>query len=60
MQERTFQLLGLLGFILSGVFFTAAGLKSGDLLTLAGSLVWILACLIWLVPVLRPRTPKGG
>ncbi len=35
MQERHYQIAGLLGFIL------------------AGSVVWIISCIIWLIPLLK-------
>jgi hypothetical protein len=37
--ERTSQLLGLAGFILAGFVFVAAGVRSGDPLTVIGSVL---------------------
>lgn len=51
MDEKRCQLLGLLGFILSGAFFSLSALRHGDILAFIGSLLWIVACLIWLLPM---------
>jgi hypothetical protein len=44
------ELLALGGFCVSGLFFIVAGLKSGDVLTVLGSVVWIASCLCWMLP----------
>lgn len=54
MNERVFQLLGLAGFIAAGFVFIAVGVRASDPLTVIGSVIWILACLIWMVPLVRP------
>ena len=54
MDERRYQLAGLIGFIIAGLFFVAVGFRLGDALTIIGSAVWIAACIVWLIPVLRP------
>lgn len=54
MDERFYQLVGLVGFIIAGLFFVAVGVRLGDALTIVGSLVWIAACVVWLIPALRP------
>ena len=46
-------MLGLIGFVLSGLMFTAAGVRSGDPWTIIGSTLWILSCLIWMIPLVR-------
>jgi len=55
MEGRTSQILGLIGFIASGLFFTASAIRTGDELTVIGSFVWIGACIVWLVPLIRRR-----
>ncbi len=57
MHERHFQLIGLSGFIIAGVVFVASGVRSGDELTIAGSVVWTVACLVWMIPLLRTDEP---
>lgn len=55
MRDETYQLLGLIGFILSGVIYTIVGVLAGDVLTVVGSLVWTVACFFWMVPLLRSK-----
>ncbi len=39
MDEKRFQIIGLVGSIIAGFIFTAAGLNIGDTLTVLGSVV---------------------
>lgn len=55
MTDDHYQLAGLIGFIIAGLIFVAVGVRFGDGLTIAGSVVWIISCLIWMVPVLRKK-----
>ena len=59
MNDNAFQVVGLVGFIGSGVIFSASGIRHDDWLTLSGSVLWIAACLIWLVPLVRGRGQSG-
>lgn len=54
MDERLCQLLGLIGFIIAGFVFIAAGINFGDPLTISGSVIWVIACFIWMIPLVRP------
>ena len=54
-----FELFGLIGFFISGLIFIVAGLRSGDDLAVSGSIVWTVACLLWLVPVLSLGNSQG-
>ncbi len=53
MDERHYQLVGLIGFIIAGLFFIAVGIRLGDTLTIIGSVVWIASCVVWLIPALK-------
>ncbi len=53
MSERTAHVLGWALFVVSALCFTAASLRAGDALALAGSLVFLAACFVFLVPLLR-------
>jgi len=53
-----FELIGLICFFISGLFFIMAGIRSEDLLSTIGSIVWTFACLLWFIPVLSRRNPK--
>lgn len=55
MSDENYQLLGLIGFVVSGAFFLVSGLQTGDVLTIGGSVAWMLACMGWAVPLQRAR-----
>lgn len=55
LQDNDYQLIGLIGFILAGFIFIAVGIRSGDVLTVLGSVVWTVSCLIWMIPFVRSR-----
>ncbi|CAA9384279.1 hypothetical protein AVDCRST_MAG94-5056 [uncultured Leptolyngbya sp.] len=50
-RELKFQLWGWFLFIASASFFTASSLRSGDLLSLVGSLFFLGACIVSLIPL---------
>ena len=61
MSEHTSQLLGLIGVILAGFVFVAVGVRAGDVLTVVGSVLWIVSCLIWMAPIVRRSSlGRGG
>ena len=49
-KDWQLEVLALFGFCASGVIFVIAGLRSGDMLTVFGSIVWIISCICWLLP----------
>ncbi len=55
MDENDYQIIGLVGFIFAGLIFIAAGINFDDPLTILGSVVWVLSCLVWLIPLLRSK-----
>lgn len=55
MNEKRCQLIGLIGFIIAGFVFIAVGINFGDTLTIVGSVIWVISCLIWLIPLVRPQ-----
>jgi len=58
MKTFYFELIGLIGFFISGLIFIVAGLRSGDYLAVSGSIVWTVACLLWLIPVISRRNSQ--
>lgn len=50
MSEKTSQFLGLIGFIIAGILFVIIGIRDDDWLVIAASMVWNVACMIWLIP----------
>ena len=55
MPEDIYQIVGLVGFIASGGLFLVSGLRTGDGLLVAGCVVWMIACCVWLVPLIQRR-----
>lgn len=52
---KKIDIAGLAGFSVSGLFFVISSLRTGDPYSLAGSIVWIVSCLGWIVALLRTR-----
>ena len=48
--ERKCQLWGWVLFITSSVFYGAASIRTGDLLGILGSLFFLVACFVFLIP----------
>lgn len=48
-----YQLWGWILFVFSALFFIATSLRAGDLLGLAGGLLFLLACFVFLVPLVH-------
>ena len=53
MRQQRWILAGWLLFIVSALFFIAASWRAGDMLALLGGVFFLLACIVFLVPVLR-------
>ena len=56
-KERKYNLFGWVLFVISAFFFIAASLKTGDPLGLAGGLLFLAACGLFLVPLGAGRRP---
>ena len=50
---RRTDLWGWILFLLCAVVYTAVGVRNGDLLMTTGSVLFLAACLLFLVPYLR-------
>ena len=55
MDERRYQIMGLLGFIAAGIVFIASGINFGDGLTIFGSVIWVLSCIVWMIPLVKSK-----
>ena len=53
--ELKFQLWGWALFILSAGIFVAASIRAGDILSLLGSLFFLFACFLFLIPLVIRR-----
>jgi len=57
MSIGTLPLIGWVFFLASSVGFTVSSYQSGDLAALAGSVLFLVGCLLFLVPT-RPAVAK--
>lgn len=57
-MERNAEVLGLIGFTISGLLFVVSALRSGDAVALAGSVVWILSCLWWIASTVQKHRKR--
>ena len=52
-QENKQHLVGWTLFVLCAIFFIASSLKNGDTLTFIGSVIFLIACMVFLVPLFK-------
>ena len=57
MRNTTFNLIGWILFVLSALGFITSSLRSGDMAALFGAVLFLAACLIFLIPFFR-RDPQ--
>jgi len=58
-KEHRINLAGWWLFVISALFFIGASLRAGDMLGLFGSLFFLVACFVFLLPyALRARAEK--
>lgn len=50
-RERKFHLWGWILFIICAAFFIAASIKDDNALTLIGSIIFLVACVVFLIPL---------
>ena len=55
-RNLKFELWGWILFILCAGFFIASGIKNQDLFSLIGSIIFLIACLAFIIPLMT----KGG
>ena len=58
-QEIKYQLAGWILFIICAIFFIASSLKNGDTLTFIGSIIFLIACIVFLIPLLKTIKKNG-
>ncbi|WP_419659170.1 hypothetical protein [Desulfosarcina variabilis] len=56
--EIKIQLFGWILFIICALLFMAASLKNQDVLTFAGSLIFLVACIVFLIPLVKRLAKK--
>ncbi len=52
-QEIKYHLAGWVLFVICAIFFIASSLKNHDTLTFLGSVVFLIACIVFLIPLAR-------
>lgn len=53
MNELKFQFWGWILFVICAILFTASGVRARDLLTTAASLIFLMACIVFMIPLVR-------
>jgi hypothetical protein len=48
-------LLGWLVFLVSALFFLLSGVRNGDVMAITGSALFLFACVLFILPLLRER-----
>ena len=54
-RERKFHLWGWILFVVCAGFFIASAAEANNILGLAGSIIFLVACLVFIVPLLIRR-----
>jgi heme/copper-type cytochrome/quinol oxidase subunit 4 len=57
-QEIKYQITGWILFILCAIFFIVASLKNQDYLTLIGSVIFLMACIVFFIQLIRKTKNK--
>ncbi len=53
-EEKNYHILGWVLFIVCAAFFIISSLLNKDIWTFAGSIVFLAACIVFLIPLLKP------
>lgn len=54
-KEIKYQLAGWVLFVICSLFFIASSLKNNDVLTFIGGTIFLIACIVFIIPLLRPN-----
>ena len=54
-QEIKYQLVGWILFVICAIFFIASGLKNHDVLAFIGGVIFLISCIVFLIPLVRPN-----
>ncbi|MCD6486104.1 MAG: hypothetical protein J7K35_02085 [Syntrophobacterales bacterium] len=58
-QETKYQLAGWILFVICAIFFIASSLKNHDLLAFAGGVIFLIACIVFLIPLVGSNKKSG-
>ena len=56
-EKARIQLLGWVLFILCAIFFLASGIKNQDVLAIIGSVIFLIACIVFMLPLMEAKQP---
>ncbi len=59
-RERKFHLWGWLLFLVCAGFFIASAVSNGDTLGLIGSIIFLVGCVVFIIPLLVRENQDGG
>lgn len=54
-RERIFQIWGWLLFVVGVIFFILASIEARSLTTFIGSVLFLIGCIVFMVPLVRPK-----
>jgi len=54
-QTNRYHIIGWVLFIICAIFFMASSLKNNDIWTFTGSIIFLAACVVFLIPLLKPN-----
>lgn len=58
--EIKYQLSGWILFIICAIFFLASSLKNQDVLTFIGSVIFLIACIVFIIPLVSSTNEKSS
>ncbi|MBT8350502.1 MAG: cytochrome oxidase subunit III [Deltaproteobacteria bacterium] len=58
-QNNKFQLFGWTLFIICAIFFILSSLRNRDTLTFIGSVIFLVACIVFLIPLFMSNSKNG-
>jgi len=53
-----YQIAGWVLFIICALLFIASSWSNHDTLTLIGSIIFLIACIVFLIPIINPKMSK--
>jgi hypothetical protein len=59
-SEIKYQVAGWILFILCALLFMASSWRNHDTLTFIGSVIFLIACIVFLIPICKPQKAKQG
>jgi len=57
-QAIKYQIAGWILFISCAIFFIVSSLKNQDILTFIGSVIFLIACIVFIIPLIRTNKNK--